>query len=150
MIWSQDQKIKVEDHRLCNAMTQPPTQPRPSLCSQSHLASLENLTDPILDPLFCFFLHSTLPIWATTNNKTKPKVVKKDNKESWGEVGVGVGWGWPTPLIPALPRQKQGDFWVWGQSGLQNKFQDSQSCTEKTYLKQTSKQTVTKKKHYSH
>jgi hypothetical protein len=33
---------------------------------------------------------------------------------------------WHTPLIPALGRQRQVDFWVQGQPGLQSEFQDSQ------------------------
>jgi hypothetical protein len=33
---------------------------------------------------------------------------------------------WCTPLIPALGRQKQADFWVRGQPGLESEFQDSQ------------------------
>jgi hypothetical protein len=48
------------------------------------------------------------------------------------------------PLIPALGRQRQVDFWVWGQPGLQSEFQDSQGYTEKPCLetnKQTNKQT---------
>jgi hypothetical protein len=48
---------------------------------------------------------------------------------------------WHTPLIPALGRQRQADFWVRGQPGLQSEFQDSQGCTEKPCLKQTNKQT---------
>jgi hypothetical protein len=43
------------------------------------------------------------------------------------------------PLIPALGRQRQQDFWVWGQSGLQSDFQDSQGYTEKPCLKQINK-----------
>jgi hypothetical protein len=43
------------------------------------------------------------------------------------------------PVIPALGRQRQVDFWVWGQPGLQSKFQDSPDCTEKPCLKQTNK-----------
>jgi hypothetical protein len=43
------------------------------------------------------------------------------------------GW-WCTPLIPALGRQRQADFWVWGQPGLQSEFQDSQGHTEKPCL----------------
>jgi hypothetical protein len=39
------------------------------------------------------------------------------------------------PLIPALGRQRQVDFWVWGHPGLQSEFQDSQSYTEKPCLK---------------
>jgi hypothetical protein len=49
---------------------------------------------------------------------------------------------WRTPLIPALGRQRQADFWVRGQPGLQSEFQDSQGYTEKPCLKkQTNKQT---------
>ena len=46
------------------------------------------------------------------------------------------------PLIPALGRQRQADFWVRGQPGLQSEFQDSQGYTEKPCLenKQTNKQ----------
>ena len=43
-------------------------------------------------------------------------------------------------LIPALRRQRQADFWVWGQPGLQSKVQDSQGYKEKPCLK-TNKQT---------
>jgi hypothetical protein len=49
---------------------------------------------------------------------------------------------WCTPLIPALGRQRQADFWVWGQPGLQSEFQDSQGYTEKPCLK--TKQNKTK------
>ena len=42
---------------------------------------------------------------------------------------------WHTPLIPALRRQRQADFWVQGQSGLQSEFQDSQGYIEKPCLK---------------
>jgi hypothetical protein len=42
---------------------------------------------------------------------------------------------WHTPLIPALRRQRQADFWVRGQPGLQSEFQDSQGYTEKPCLK---------------
>jgi hypothetical protein len=41
---------------------------------------------------------------------------------------------WRTPLIPALGRQRQADFWVQGQPGLQSEFQDSQGYTEKPCL----------------
>jgi hypothetical protein len=39
------------------------------------------------------------------------------------------------PLIPALKRQRQVDFRVQGQPGLQSEFQDSQGYTEKPCLK---------------
>jgi hypothetical protein len=45
-----------------------------------------------------------------------------------------------TPLIPALGRQRQVDFWVQGQPGLQSEFQDNQGYTEKPCLKNKTKQ----------
>jgi hypothetical protein len=44
---------------------------------------------------------------------------------------------WLTPLIPALGRQRQEDFWVGGQLGLKSEFQDSQGYTEKPCLEKT-------------
>jgi hypothetical protein len=41
-------------------------------------------------------------------------------------------------VIPALGRQRQVDFWIWGQPGLQSEFQDSQGYTEKPCLKNQS------------
>jgi hypothetical protein len=42
---------------------------------------------------------------------------------------------------PSTWGQRQADFWVWGQPGLQSEFQDSQGDTEKPCLeKQTNKQ----------
>jgi hypothetical protein len=46
---------------------------------------------------------------------------------------------WYTLLIPALGRQRQADFWVWGQPGLQSEFQDSQGYTEKPCLEKKKK-----------
>ena len=43
----------------------------------------------------------------------------------------GLG-GSGTPLIPALWRQREGDFW---DQGLQSEFLDSQSYTEKPCIK---------------
>jgi hypothetical protein len=48
------------------------------------------------------------------------------------------------PLIPALRRQRQADFWVLGQPGLQSEFQDSQGYTEKPFLGKKLKQNKTK------
>ena len=50
------------------------------------------------------------------------------------------------PVIPALGRQRQADFWVRGQPGLQSGFQDSQGFTEKPCLKKQNK-TKQNKKH---
>jgi hypothetical protein len=53
------------------------------------------------------------------------------------------------PLVPALGRQRQVDFQVRGQPGLQSEFQDSQGYTEKPGLKkqkQKQKQNKTNKK----
>jgi hypothetical protein len=58
---------------------------------------------------------------------------------------VSAGRWWRTPLIPALRRQRQEDFWVRGQPGLQSEFQDSQGYTEKPWLeKNKTKQNKTK------
>jgi hypothetical protein len=61
--------------------------------------------------------------------------------EEWMEEGEGckewkecAGQWWRTPLIPALRRQRQADFWVRGQPGPQSEFQDSQGYTEKPCL----------------
>jgi hypothetical protein len=51
---------------------------------------------------------------------------------------------WLTPLIPALGRQRQADFWVPGQPGLQSEFQDSQDYTGNPVSK-NKKQNKTKK-----
>ena len=60
-----------------------------------------------------------------------------------------AGWWWHTPLIPALGRQRQEDFWVRGQPGLWSEFQDSQGNTEKPCLeKPKPKQTKTKTNQY--
>jgi hypothetical protein len=45
------------------------------------------------------------------------------------------GWAWwRMPLIPALGRQRQADFRVRGQPGLQSEVQDSQGYIEKPCL----------------
>jgi hypothetical protein len=40
------------------------------------------------------------------------------------------------PLVPALGRQRQADFGVQGQPGLQSEFQDSEDYTEKHCLEE--------------
>jgi hypothetical protein len=60
------------------------------------------------------------------------------------KLATEAGQWWRTPLIPALGRQRQADFWVRGQPGLHSEFRDSQGYTEKPCLKnkQTNKQTL--------
>jgi hypothetical protein len=58
-------------------------------------------------------------------------IYKIKNSDSWV-------W-WCTPLIPALGRQRQADFWVRGQPGLQSEFQDTQGYTEKPCLEKPKK-----------
>jgi hypothetical protein len=50
------------------------------------------------------------------------------------------------PLIPALGRQRQADFWVRGQPGLQSEFQDSQGYTEKPCLEEPKRKKKKRKK----
>jgi phenylpyruvate tautomerase PptA (4-oxalocrotonate tautomerase family) len=57
-----------------------------------------------------------------------------------------AGRYWCTPLIPALGRQRQADFWVRGQPGLQSEFQDSQGYIEKPCLEKTKNKKQTKNK----
>jgi hypothetical protein len=56
----------------------------------------------------------------------------------YSKSNLGRAW-WRTPLIPALGRQRQVDFWVQGQPGLQSELQDSQGYTEKPCLEKTKK-----------
>ena len=71
----------------------------------------------------------------------------------WRRVSLELGW-WPAsssdpsistfnnrrwwcmPLILALGRQMQADFWVRGQPGLQSEFQNSQGYIEKPYFEE--------------
>jgi hypothetical protein len=56
------------------------------------------------------------------------------------EIEIVAGRWWHMPLIPALRRQRQADFWVRGQPGLRSEFQDSQGYTEKPCLKKPKKE----------
>jgi hypothetical protein len=58
-------------------------------------------------------------------------ILKSVRTKGWiWNFGEGRAW-WRTSLIPALGRQRQVDFWVRGQPGLQSECQDSQGYTEK-------------------
>jgi hypothetical protein len=75
--------------------------------------------------LFLFKIHLCVCVYAYGDHKTSLS-----------------GWAWwRTPLIPALGRQRQVDFWVRGQRGLQSEFQDSQGYTEQPCLEKQNKQT---------
>jgi hypothetical protein len=50
-----------------------------------------------------------------------------------------AGRWWCTPLIPALRRQRQADFRVRGQPGLQSEFHDNQDYTERPCLEKPKK-----------
>jgi hypothetical protein len=79
--------------------------------------------------LWVGYLHVNMRIWVQL-----PKTHVKTRH-------IAGQW-WHMPLIPALGRQRQVNFWVRGQPGLQSEFQDSQGYTEKPCLeKQTNKQT---------
>ena len=69
----------------------------------------------------------------------------KDTNKNHLKVKTAGQW-WHIPLISALGRQRQADFWVWGQSVLQSEFQDSQGYTEKPCLKKWKKKRKEKKK----
>jgi hypothetical protein len=65
-------------------------------------------------------------------------MARRDYKEKGNckpKLRVECGWvWWRTPLIPALGRQRQANFRVRGQPGLQSECQDSQDSTEKPPL----------------
>jgi hypothetical protein len=92
----------------------PATQGVKSQCSRREICMKENRC-------FLFFCFSFFVFFFLTFLKFR----------SWA-------W-WHTPLIPALERQRQVDFWVWGQPGLQSEFQYSQGCTEKPFLEKAKK-----------
>jgi hypothetical protein len=83
---------------------------------------------------FSFAVLVSLTQGTSTWNSLSLELTKKTS--------LSRAW-WRTRLVPALGRQRQVDFWVQGQSGLQSEFQDSQGYTEKPCLEK--KKTKNKK-----
>jgi hypothetical protein len=82
-----------------------------SLWVNLHFISVENIYRGT--PVYIWYLQTTR------------KLPKESHLNDW------LSWAWwCTPLIPALRRQRQADFWVQGQPGLQSEFQDSQGYRE--------------------
>jgi hypothetical protein len=76
-------------------------------------------------------------------NSTSDRGLISNIYEELKKLDSSWAW-WCMPLFPALRRQRQVDFWVRGQPGLQSEFQDSQGYTDKPCLEKT-KQNKNKK-----
>jgi hypothetical protein len=84
----------------------------------------------------CYFTNP-FPKMRVMVDTWNPSTWKVETREL--EIQGPAGQWWHTPLIPALGRQRQADFWVQGQPGLQSEFQDSQGYTEKPCLEKKKK-----------
>jgi hypothetical protein len=82
-------------------------------------------------------LNSSWATWEFFSKQTREKKKTKGRKEGRERGRKKVTARQCMPLIPSLGRQRQADFQVQGQPGLQNDFQDSQDYTEKPCLKKT-------------
>jgi hypothetical protein len=79
-------------------------------------------------------------IWKHKRPRMVAKTIVNNNNKN------PAGQWWRMPLIPALGRQRQVEFRVRGQPGLQSEFQDSQDyTTEKPVSKKPKKQSKKKK-----
>jgi hypothetical protein len=76
------------------------------------------------DSRTCKHSETSIPTSTVRKQKNKLPIKEFQPQRAW----------WHTPLIPALGRQRQTDFWVWGQPGLQSEFQESRGYTEKPCL----------------
>jgi hypothetical protein len=128
------------------------TVPRVVVTSNHSIFSLllHNCNFATLNEMSCKYLNSCYAaLWKgqSTAKGSRPPSLKPTDREFQDSQSYIekphikkykiAGWWWRTPLVPALGRQRQADFWVWGQPGLQSEFQDSQGYTEKPCLKKT-------------
>jgi hypothetical protein len=58
-----------------------------------------------------------------------------------------AGQWWLIPLIPALGRQSQADFWIQSQPGPQSESQDSPDYREKPCFEKTKRKQINNKSH---
>jgi hypothetical protein len=82
------------------------------------------------------FLEAKKPVFA---NEFVPWILLvhwKKKKKTKCKAGPGSGGA----FNPSFGRQRQADFWVWGQTGLQSEFEDSQDYTEKPCLEKSTNQ----------
>lgn len=79
---------------------------------------------------------------ATLHSSSWDKRVTTDPRPAWATKKILSSLGYKVTPIPVLRRQSQADLWVSCQPGLQNKFQDSQSCRETLSQKHTNKRLV--------
>jgi hypothetical protein len=86
--------------------------------------------------LLCKLTHGLKDSESLRSNRSISSIMKMVYSRQW----------WRMPLIPALGRQRQEDFWVRGQPGLQSEFQDSHGYTEKPFPGKQNKTTPPKKK----
>jgi hypothetical protein len=101
----------------------------------SRLAPSTHSTTPVTDTvsvalfwlLWAAHMEHKYKCWQNTHKQNQNTSLKNSMRQVW----------WRMPLIPALGRQRQVDFWVWGQSGLQSEFQNNQGYTDKSCLKKT-------------
>jgi hypothetical protein len=134
-----------EDHH--RQICYPGSQARECPCSLSSLSSRGHLTPCLLLTHFKQFRTMTMHhqkvyrccgafLWSQHSGGFSREAYEL-------KTSLGVRRWWCTPFIPALGRQRQADFWVRGQPGLQSEFQVSQGYTEKPCLEKQKQNTHT-------